>query len=64
MESEKKDESIDRREAMAMMFALGGLMAVTKPVSGGALVEHISAQSGSLPSARRLRPYFWNSADE
>src|SRR3546814_6759994 len=29
-----------------------------------ALVEHISAQSGSLPSARRLRPYFWNSAFE
>src|SRR5438309_1642460 len=27
-----------------------------------ALVEHISAQSGSLPSASRLRPYFLNSA--
>jgi hypothetical protein len=25
------------------------------------LVEHISAQSGSLPSARRLAPYFWYS---
>ena len=28
------------------------------------LVELILAQSGSLPSARRLRPYFWNSAEE
>lgn len=27
-----------------------------------ALVEHISAHSGSLPSASRLRPYFSNSA--
>ena len=27
-----------------------------------ALVEHISAQIGSFPSARRLRPYFSNSA--
>src|SRR5262249_22475416 len=27
-----------------------------------ALVEHISAHAGSLPSARRLRPYFSNSA--
>ena len=29
-----------------------------------ALVEHISAHAGSLPSARRLRPYFLNSASE
>ena len=30
--------------------------------ASSALVEHISAQIGSLPSAIRLRPYFWNSA--
>ena len=29
-----------------------------------ALVEHISAHSGSLPSARRLEPYFSYSAAE
>src|SRR3546814_5213726 len=35
---------------------------ITSPSpASSAFVEHISAQSGSLPSARRLRPYFWNS---
>ncbi len=32
--------------------------------ASSALVEHISAQMGSFPSAMRLRPYFWNSASE
>jgi hypothetical protein len=36
VESEKEDKSIDRREAVAMMLALGGLMAAPKPVAAGA----------------------------
>src|ERR1041384_1707078 len=38
------------------------MSAITSPSPpSSALVEHISAQAGSLPSDRRLRPYFWNS---
>jgi hypothetical protein len=74
MESAKKDQSIDRREAMAMMFALGGLMAVTEPVSGGA---HMTSDTsvpeipGSAPDEvfkaidavlKRTRE-IWNSQD-
>ncbi len=74
MESAKKDQSIDRREAMAMMFALGGLMAVTEPVSGGA---HMASDTpvpeipGSAPDEvfkaidavlKRTRE-IWNSQD-
>jgi hypothetical protein len=36
MESEKEDKSIDRREAVAMMLALGGLMAAPNPAAAGA----------------------------
>src|SRR5213595_2871377 len=39
------------------------MSAITSPSPpSSALVEHISAHAGSLPSERRLRPYFWNSA--
>src|SRR5258708_9199803 len=39
------------------------MSAITSPSPpSSALVEHISAHAGSLPSARRLRPYFFNSA--
>src|SRR5439155_607861 len=39
------------------------MSAITSPSPpSSALVEHISAHAGSLPSARRLRPYFLNSA--
>src|SRR6185369_6581412 len=41
------------------------ISAITSPSPpSSALVEHISAQAGSLPSARRLRPYLSNSASE
>src|SRR6185369_5169507 len=41
------------------------MSAITSPSPpSSALVEHISAQAGSLPSARRLRPYFSNSVCE
>src|SRR3970282_2005818 len=41
------------------------MSAMTSPSPpSSALVEHISAHAGSLPSARRLRPYFLNSASE
>ncbi len=41
------------------------MSATTSPSpASSALVEHISAQAGSLPSASRLRPYFSNSACE
>jgi hypothetical protein len=36
MESEKEDKSIDRREAVAMMLALGGLMVAPNPAAAGA----------------------------
>jgi hypothetical protein len=36
MRSEEEGRSIDRREAVTMMLALGGLMAVPEPTSGGA----------------------------
>src|SRR3546814_7379586 len=39
------------------------MSATTSPSpASSALVEHSSAQAGSLPSARRLRPYLSNSA--
>src|SRR5262249_61161584 len=39
------------------------MSAITSPSPpSSALVEHISAHAGSLPSDRRLRPYFLNSA--
>src|SRR2546425_1213436 len=39
------------------------MSAMTSPSPpSNALVEHISAHAGSLPSDRRLRPYFLNSA--
>src|SRR3569832_2481616 len=47
------------------MTRLRKISAMTLPLLPcSALVEHISAQAGSLPSARRLRPYFSNSAFE
>ena len=52
MNSENENQPIDRREAMAMMLALGGLMAVPKPASGGAHV----ATDAPLPEMRSSAP--------
>jgi hypothetical protein len=74
MRSEEEGRSIDRREAVTMMLALGGLMAVPEPGSGGA---HITSDTpvpdipGSAPEdvfdaiddvLKRTRE-IWNSQD-
>ena len=51
MKSENENQPIDRREAMAMMLALGGLMAVPKRASGGAHVTTDTPSSETRSSA-------------
>jgi hypothetical protein len=74
MRSGKEDKSIDRREAVTMMLALGGLMVVPEPAPGGA---HVASDTpvpdihGSAPDdvfdaidevLKRTRE-IWNSQD-
>jgi hypothetical protein len=52
MHQEKENESVDRREAVAMMLALGGLMAVPAPVAAGA---HTTSDT-SVPDLKSSAP--------
>lgn len=61
MHSEKDNQALDRREAMAMMLALGGLMTAPKSASASAHVasEVFDAIDEVLKTTREI----WNSQD-
>jgi hypothetical protein len=52
MHQEKENKSVDRREAVALMLALGGLMAVPAPVAAGA---HTTSDT-SVPDLKSSAP--------